>query len=76
MTKFVREKDATNNSNTTIDILIQNLVVVEETVVPFLIDKDLGMFPKWWKSTHFAVGIDEGQGNARSGKVWLDANSN
>ena len=35
MTKFVREKDATNNSNTTIDILIQNLVVVEETVVDF-----------------------------------------
>ena len=62
MTKFVREKDATNNSNTTIDILIQNLVVVEETVVTFLVDQDPGMFSKWWKSTQLGLQNVKGQG--------------
>jgi hypothetical protein len=50
-------KNATNDIYTTVDILKQNLVVVEETVVPFLINQDLGRFPKW-----YPVGIEEDEG--------------
>ena len=42
--EFVRGKDATNGIYTTVDILTQNVVVVEERVVPFLTDQDLELF--------------------------------